>query len=358
VAVLYFGFLVLSHELGHFSAAKAFKVKVLEFSMGMGPRLLKKQKGETLFSLKAIPFGGSCLMEGEDESSENPRAFGNQRPWKRFIILFAGAFVNLLCGVLIMGAIVAANPGTTTRVGDFANWAVTQAQGVKTGDQIVRVNGKRVYSWIDVGFLTSRAKDGAVQLTVRRGGKTLKLSKIQFPKVEYEDGTQAYHQDFTLQAFPQEGSPVLRGLRTAKQTVLQSVTVGRMVWLSLLDMVTGKFSMRDISGPIGVVTLLSDGAQQVQQGAASGNKAEAVGSLLDLLLLFSMISLNIGIMNLLPLPALDGGRLLFCLVEIIFRKPLPKKFEAVVHGVGFALLMLFLVFVSFSDVWALITGKR
>ena len=360
VAVLFFGFLILSHEIGHFSAARLFRVQVNEFSMGMGPRLLKfkNKKSGTLYSLKAVPFGGSVLMDEDEESSESPHAFINQKPWKRFCILFAGALVNLMCGVIIMGVIVGMSPNVfTTRVRAFAENASTQEQGLQAGDVITRLNGKRIYSIIDLDFLASRAK-GKVALTVKRGRETVKLPGFQFPMSE-ENGVQQISYDFGLVFYSTnpdyknaEGRPGF-GVRL-RETFGESVSAVRMVWLSLLDMVTGKFKLRDISGPIGVVSILTDTAQEAQQGAQSEDKAKALGSLLTLLNLFALISINIGVMNLLPLPALDGGRLVFTAIEMIFRRPVPKKLEGWVHAAGFALLMVFMVVVSFSDIWALV----
>ncbi|MDR0531423.1 MAG: site-2 protease family protein [Oscillospiraceae bacterium] len=356
LAIVYFGFLILSHEIGHFTAAKSFKVKVNEFSMGMGPRIFKKKKGETTYSVKALPFGGSVLMEGEDDESADPRAFGKQKAWKRLIILLAGAFMNLVCGMIIMAVIVGMDPKTMVpQVAQFGQEPITSAQGLEVGDVLYKINGRRVRTWMDLNFLLNRSKTGLVDLVVKRQGKTLGLGEIQFKQGETADGVKYYGCDFTLYG-------VEKGERSLglflKETVGESISVARMVYLSLFDMVTGKFKLREISGPIGVVTMLSNGAQQAQEQATSGNKAQALFALMDLLLLFGMISINIGIMNLLPLPALDGGRIFFTLVEMIFRKPVPKKFESYVHAAGFALLMLFMAVVSFSDIWALIKGHR
>jgi len=361
VAILYFGFLILSHEIGHFSAARIFRVKVNEFSMGMGPRLLqfKNRKSGTIYSLKAVPFGGSVLMDEDEGASEDPRAFVNQRAWKRFCILFAGAFVNLVCGVLIMGVIVGMSSTIlTTRVRGFVSEdAATLEQGLRSGDLITKVNGKRLYSFMDLEYLASRA-NGKVDLTVKRGRETVKLPGFQFP-MEDDDGIPRIQFDFVpvyYSSNPEYTSAAGRptpGLRV-KDTLQESVSAVRMVWLSLLDMVTGKFRLRDISGPIGVVSILTDFTQEAQQSAASEDKTKALGALLTLLNLFALISINIGVMNLLPLPALDGGRLVFTGIEMAFRKPVPKKFEGYVHAAGFALLMVFMVVVSFSDIWGLI----
>jgi len=353
VAVLYFGFLIFSHEVGHFSAARAFRVKVNEFSMGMGPRLLKvkNRKSGTLYSLKAVPFGGSVLMDEDEQASEDPRAFINQRAWKRFCILIAGALVNLACGVVIMGVIVGMSPALlTNRVREFREEAVSAAQGLQVGDKVVKVNGRRVFSAMDVGFLFTRSRDGTVDLVVRREGRNIKLAGVELLKyTSGEGGEPFYYYDFYLVRNEEPGfGPRL------KETLGESVSAVRMVWLSLLDMVTGKFRLRDISGPIGVVSILTDTAQEAQQGVATQDKSKARDALLTLLNLFALISINIGVMNLLPLPALDGGRLVFTAIEMVFRRPVPKKFEGYVHAAGFALLMVFMVVVSFSDIWALV----
>ena len=356
VAILYFGFLILSHEIGHFSTAKAFRIKVNEFSVGMGPRLLKKKRGETLYSVKAFPFGGSVLMDEDEESSEDPRAFTNQKPWKRFTVLAAGAVVNILCGVIIMAVIVAMRPTTEIpRVKSFGETSITNGQGLEVGDTFHKLGGKRVYTAQDFFFLLNRSKTGKAELIVRRDGKKVDLGQVQFKQGQREDGTTFYGFDFYLVEY-KKGERSLGLL--AKETLSESVTLARMVYLGLFDMITGKFSLREISGPIGVVTLLSSGAQQARESAAGADKTQALYAVMDLLLLFGLISVNIGIVNLLPLPALDGGRLFFTLVEMVFRKPVPKKFEAWVHGVGIVLLMLFMVIISFSDIFALITGKR
>jgi len=356
VAILYFGFLILAHELGHFSAAKAFKVKVNEFSMGMGPRLWKKKKGETLYSLKALPFGGSVLMDEDEESSDDPRSFTRQKAWKRFIILFAGAFVNILCGVIIMAVIVTMDPKTyVPQVKDFGEASITNTQGLEVGDELLIIGGKRVYNSLDLNFLLNRDKDGKMDVVVKRGGKKVTLPDVQFKQGEREDGSTYYGLDFYLVGY-EKGN---RGFGLmVKETLGESASLARMVYLSLMDMVTGKVKLKELSGPIGVVTMLSTGAQQAQESAAGEDKLQALYAFMDLLLLFGFISINIGVMNLLPLPALDGGRLFFTLFEMIFRKPVPKKFEAIVHGVGIILLMLFMVIISFADIFALVTGKR
>ena len=353
---MFFGLLILVHELGHFWAARANGVKVTEFSIGMGPRLLKKQKGETLFSLKAIPFGGSCMMEEDEGTSDDPRAFVNKKPWRRFTILAAGAAMNVLLGVVMLGVVVAASPSiTTTNVGAFwqteAQENLLPEQGLRAGDVITHVNGRRVFSHIDVSFLYSRSDTSTVDLVVRRDGQRIELPGLQLQEWPRVDGSQDYFLGFWLEGAPRSVGRVLGG------TITESVSMTRLVWLSLFDLVTGQFGLSDMAGPVGLVAIVGDGAQEVQAGIAAGDGEAVSRALLNLAFLGALISINIGIMNLLPLPALDGGRIVFVLIEGITRKPVPKKFEGWVHAAGFALLMLLMLVITFSDIWGLITGR-
>ena len=354
VGILFFGFLILIHEVGHFSAARAFKVRVTEFSIGMGPRLFSRQKGETLYSLKAIPFGGSVLMEEDEGESDDPRAFVNKKPWQRFIILFAGAFMNIVCGVVIMGIIVAMNPAPlSAEIEAFHEHGIMQEQGLEVGDRITHVNGRRVFSAVDVHFLYARGTENTMNLTVRRNGERIIFNDLQLARWTAQDGEDSfYHYDFFLQNYPGRSFGVF-----VRETFGQSASMARMIWLSLFDLITGQFSLQDMAGPVGLVAVVSEGAQQVQQGVAERNREAFMESMSFLLLLFSMISLNIGIMNLLPLPALDGGRIFFIAVEGIIRRPIPKKLEGWVHGIGFALLMALMLIITFSDIWGLVTGR-
>ncbi|MCL2530630.1 MAG: M50 family metallopeptidase [Oscillospiraceae bacterium] len=343
VGILFFGVVILVHELGHFWAARANNVKVIEFSVGMGPRLLKKQRGETLFSLKAIPFGGSCQMQEDDGPSDDPRAFVNKKSWRRFTVLAAGAMMNLLLGVIMMGVVVAASPIVpTTTVGYFHRDAITHEQGLYTGDVITHVNGRRVYSHLDIQFLYIRGDRSTVDLVVRREGQRIDLPGIELAQLPLADGSENYHLGFWQAPAPRSVGRVLAN------TFTESASMTRIVWLSLFDLITGQFGLNDVAGPVGLVVMVGDGAQNVQEGIAQGQSV--MQALSPLLFLGALISINIGIMNLLPLPALDGGRIVFVLIEAIARKPVPKKFEGMVHGIGLALLMLLMIIITFSDI--------
>lgn len=339
LAILFFGLIIFFHELGHFTFAKLFKVQVNEFAMGMGPTLFKFKKGETKYALRLFPIGGFVSMEGEDEESENERAFCKKPTWQRFIIVAAGGVVNLIMGVIIVAIMLS----QTDLIGlplihSFEDNSVS-SQYLQAGDEIKKINGKRVYSEYDLGFLMSRDKDGIIDFTVERNGETLQLDGVEFQTYD-NNGTLTIVYDFIIKGV----KPTF--LNVAKNAVLESVSIGRIVWISLLDLVTGQYGLSELSGPIGTVSFIADAAQTATQET----------DYTYLLNLMAMIAINIGLFNLLPLPALDGGRLFFMLIEMIFRKPVPRKYEGWVHAIGLVLLMLLMVVISFSDILRLIRG--
>lgn len=326
VAILFFGMLIFFHELGHFVFAKLFKVKVNEFAMGMGPTLLKKTKGETVYALRLLPIGGFVSMEGEDEQSEDERAFCNKPVWQRIIIVAAGGTVNLIMGIIIVAIMLGQSDLIgTPRLHSFKEDS-TSASAMQELDTIKRINGRRVFSEFDLGFLVSRDKDGKVDFIVEREGEMVELNSVPFTSAEFS-------------------RIVIKGakpniLTVGKYSVLQTVSIARIVWVSLFDLVTGQYGVKDISGPIGTVAYVSQAAQNASE------KRDNTG----LLTMMALIAVNIGLFNLLPVPALDGGRLFFMLIELIFRKPIPQRFEVWVHAVGFVLLIGLMIIVSFSDI--------
>lgn len=339
VAILFFGLIIFFHELGHFTFAKLFKVKVNEFAMGMGPTLFKFKKGETKYALRLFPIGGFVSMEGEDEDSENERAFCNKPTWQRFIIVAAGGTVNLIMGVIIVAIMLS----QTDLIGlpeihSFEENAVS-SQYLQAKDEIKEINGKRVYSEYDLSFLMSRDKDGIIDFVVERNGEEVALDGVEFQTFD-NNGTLTIVYDFIIRGV----EPTF--LSVTKNALLESVSIARIVWISLLDLVTGQYGLSDLSGPIGTVSYIADAAQTATQETDYSY----------LLTLMAMITINIGLFNLLPLPALDGGRLFFMLIEMIFRKPVPRKYEGWVHAIGLVLLMLLMVVISFSDIMRLIKG--
>ncbi len=344
VAVLFFGLLIFVHELGHFVFARIFGVKVNEFSMGMGPALFKHQKGDTLYSLRLLPIGGYCLMEGEDENSEDEGAFCNKKPWQRFIIVAAGGVVNLILGFLIVVLMLATTDDLigTPYIHSFDENAVSDAW-LSQGDKILKINGKRIFSTEDISYFMSTDKDGVFDFVVERGGEKVTLNGVKFDTVVKEiDGEERLTIIYDF---------IIVGVNPSFKTVVPnafktSLSYGRLVYISLFDLITGTYHVSDLSGPIGTVTFIADAASE----SAKETDFEFLFTIL------ALIAINIGLFNLLPLPALDGGRLFFILIEMIIRRPVPKKFEGLVHAVGMALLLALMAVVSFSDIWKLIKG--
>ena len=340
VAILFFGLLIFFHELGHFTFAKLFKVKVNEFAIGMGPTLFKFKKGETKYALRLFPIGGFVSMEGEDEESESENAFCNKPAWQRFIVIAAGGVVNLIMGAIIVAIMLSqTNLIGLPQIHSFEENSVS-SQYLQAGDEIKEINGKHVYSEYDLSFLMARDKDGIIDFVVEREGEKVNLNGVPFQTVKKDDGTITIIYDFIIRGV----EPTF--LSVTKNAVLESVSIGRIVWISLLDLVTGQYGLSDLSGPIGTVSYIADAAQIATQQT----------DYTYLFTLMAMIAINIGLFNLLPLPALDGGRLFFLAIEFVFRKPVPAKYEGWVHAVGMILLLLLMVVISFSDILRLIRG--
>ena len=331
IAILFFGVIIMAHELGHFTFAKLFKVKVNEFSMGMGPKLFGKKKGETLYAVRLLPIGGYVSMEGEDEDSEDERAFNKKPCWQRIVIVVAGALVNIFLGLILVAIAlgITDGPAGTNRLHSFIvdeKTVAAEYHGLKSNDKVIKVDGRRVMYYTDVMYLLSRT-DGKADFVVERDGEKIELSDVEI----HESQIRILGTDKTAGT-------------VFKDTFKQSASICRMVWLSLFDMVTGKYSVKDVSGPVGVVDYMSDAAQD------SVKTADYTG----LITMMALITINIGLFNLLPVPALDGGRLFFLLIELVRRKPIKQKYEALVHGIGMAILLLFMVAITFKDIYTLI----
>jgi regulator of sigma E protease len=339
LAILFFGIIVMIHEFGHFSTAKLFKVKVNEFALGMGPAIFKKRRGETLYAIRLFPIGGYVSMEGEDEESEDERAFNRQKVWKRFIIVAAGAIMNIILGLIIVAVMLSTSGELigTNRILSFSENAVSRQNGLREGDRFVKIDGHRLYSEMDLMFLLSRSEDGVYDLVVERDGKNVKLDDLQFETHEVE-GVTVITYDFTIIG----EKPNFFNIFT--NTFKESASIVRLVRLSLFDLVTGRYGLSDLSGPVGTINVIVDATEE----------ATSDGDWYTLLLIMALITINIGVFNLLPLPALDGGRLFFMLIEMIRRKPIKPKYEGMVHAIGLALLLILMAVVTFSDIMKLV----
>ena len=332
-AVLLFLILIIIHEFGHFIAAKLLGVKVNEFAVGFGPRLFGFQGKETKYSFNLVPLGGYCAMEGEDEESGDSRAFCNKSAWRRFLIVVMGAVFNLVFGLILVAIILAPQKVfVSTTIAEFSENAVTQQSGLQVDDKIIEIEGRKIFGVYDMNYAFTNVEDGALDMVVLRDGKKVELKDVKF-ETEEEQGITYLKWDFKVYGIKKTV------WNYVKQTFSTTVSYCMIIWRSLLDMLGGKYGISAISGPVGVTVAIADAAKQ---------------SLLNLLPMMALITVNLGIFNLLPVPALDGGRLVFILFEMIFRKKVPEKYEAVVHTVGFMALIAFMVLVAAKDIWGLI----
>lgn len=333
--VFVFGLVIFIHELGHFTVAKLSGIKVNEFALGMGPTLLHKTKGETTYALRLFPVGGFVSMEGEDEDSEDERSFNKAKVSRRILTVMAGGIMNLVLGFAVLVLLVSNQDAITSRtVAQFSENATTQKSGLQVGDEIVAVNGRRCFIADDLVYEFVRTQDGEADLTVVRGEKTVELPNVKFDTVTVsDDGSQSIVVDFKV--LPVEKTP----LNVLKEAGLWTCSLARLVFLSLTDLLTGRVAVTSLSGPVGVVTVIS----------------EAVGYGWDsLAMVLALITINLGVFNLMPFPALDGGRLFLLVLEAIRRKPIPSKYEVWINSAGFVLLIGLMIFVTFNDVARLI----
>ena len=332
-AIILFSFLIFIHELGHFTAAKSFGVRVNEFSLFMGPAIWKKQRGDTLYAIRCIPVGGYCAMEGEDGDSDDPRSFTNAAIWKRFIILIAGAAMNLLAGFVLMLLLVGfAFEIVPTRTVASIQPERPFAGQLQAGDEIYSVNVQQ-----DITMLLDRNTSGKQELVVIRDGEKLALHDVPMAR-DYGDaddlryGFNVEYQDKTV------GGVISYSWNSCRDFV-------RLVRLSLQDLVGGRASMKDLSGPVGIVAVVSE----------QGSAAESIGDgIANVVYLFALIAVNLAVMNLLPIPALDGGRvvcmLLSYVIEKIIRRKLNPKIEGYLHAGFMILLLALMAFIAVQDV--------
>lgn len=335
VAILMFVLLIIIHEFGHFIAAKITGVRVNEFAVGFGPKLLKKKWGETLYSVNLIPLGGYCAMEGEDEESADHRAFCKKSPLKRLFIVANGAIFNLLLGLVIIAiTLIPQTKFASTTVAKFREEATSVTTGLKEGDKILSVDGRKIFTTYDLSYAFTGVEDGSLDFVVRRDGEKVALNNVQF-KTSEEKGISYVEFDFYVKGV--EKNP----LTFIEYTFKSAISQCRIVWFSFIDLITGKYGISAMSGPVGIT-------------AAIGSVAKE--NLFNTLPILALITINLGIFNLFPIPALDGGRILFILIELVTRKPVPQKYEGVIHAIGFALLIGFMVLVMAKDIITLIMG--
>ena len=438
IGILLFELIIFFHEGGHFITAKKSGVKVSEFALGMGPKLFSFTKGETTYSFRLFPIGGYCAMEGEDQDSDNPRAFNNAKIWKRMIIIIAGAVMNILLGFVLMFIIVVQQPTfASTTVDVFQPNSYTANSGLQEGDQIIKLNNYDIWNYRDFAFAmgtmkcvevdgdslniykedctneltslylsitddTSLSEDKLISINeqfqkncseinkvttkedadkaLEQGYKDLNklvgITEYTIPKIEIKETRQRFRTDVTVirdgkqvelkdvdfftTLNPETNKPEIRWDFFVKpieknfstvitETCSQTVSVARMVWASLAGLVTGQFGFNEVSGPVGITNAIT-------QVAAEGLEKSFLDAVNNIILVMVIITVNLGIFNMLPFPALDGGRFVLLLIEGIFRKPIPRKIEAAINGAGLAILFLFMILVTFKDIWQIFGG--
>ena len=336
-SIFVFGLVIFIHEFGHFATAKKCGVKVNEFSIGMGPLLFSWEKGETQYSIRLLPIGGYCAMEGEDEESDEEGSFSKAPVWKRILITVAGAVMNLILGFLILGILTATGGSIASRtVAKFYDGASTEATGLQVGDKIIEVNGSHVFIAEDIFYEMMFVEDGKADMVVIRDGEKIELKGVTFKtQKDEENGLNVIELDFAVYGIEKTVGTVI------KYSFLQAVSTTRMIIKSVIQLITGTVPANSISGPVGIVSVIGD---------AAGN---GIRPLLNIL---SYISIDLGVMNLLPIPALDGGRLLVLFVEAVTRKRLSQKWEIAINMAGFALLIGLMIFATYNDL-ARLFGK-
>lgn len=325
-----FGLLIFIHEFGHFITARRCGVGVREFAIGMGPKLFswKSKKYDTQYGLRLLPIGGFVSMVGEDEASEESNAFCNQKIWKRMLIVLAGPLMNLLLGFLLMAVMVFSlgNLSSTT-VAKFSDEATSNAY-LQVGDKITHVDGTRVHTGNELVYEIMNQGYEPIDLKVIRNGEKLTLEGVTFPHME-DSGATFGEYDFWVYAeevtFP----------NLIKHAFWRSVSTVKMVYDSLIGLLTGRFGMEAVSGPVGVVEV-------VGQAAKTG--------WWNLFYILIVLTINLGVFNLIPFPALDGGRFLFLIIEGIRRKPVNRNVESYINFIGIMILFAFMIFVTVKDV--------
>ncbi len=348
LAILAFGILIATHELGHFMAAKACGVKVNEFAIGMGPAIFKKQGKETKYSLRILPLGGFCAMEGEDEDSDDPRAFSSQAVWKKIIILVAGVAMNFLFGFIIVVIIVFSLYNT----GFVGNTVTELSDGfpledqIQVGDSIHSIDGHRIYYSNDFSTYMARSNGETVDMVIERNGEKIKLDNLPLTLREYEiNGETKLKYGVTFNFIE---SNFWSKLDYSWYTTINFV---RSVFMGLSDLISGDVNVKELSGVVGIVATINDVGQAAE---------ETSDALWNIAFLCAFIAVNLAVMNMLPIPALDGGRVFLLLVtfviEKITRKKIDPKYEGYIHAIGLILLMALMVFVLFNDVVRIFNG--
>ena len=343
ISIFIFGLVVMIHELGHFICAKKAGIQVNEFSIGMGPALFSRVKNGTRYSIRALPVGGYVSMEGEDEElpeeefadpelpvqEKTGLPFPKVKVWKRIIVVAAGAVMNLVLGFVVLLILFSGSDTLASRtVALVEEGSAVEACGLQVGGEIQGINGRRCFVANDIIYELQRSEDFTADFTVKRGGEKVQINDVQFDQVQNGD-TVTMNMGFKVYAL--EKTP----LNVIGQAFDYTLFYARLVFRSLVDLVTQRVSVTELSGPVGIVSAI--------------NQAAGMG-ISEVLSLLALLTVNLGVFNLLPFPALDGGKLVFLFIEGIFRRPLPKQFEIWVNMAGLFFLFAVMLFATFNDI--------
>ena len=342
VALIIFSLIIIFHELGHFLFAKKCGVRVNEFSLGLGPTICSIQGKETKFSLKLLPFGGACMMEGEDSESDDDRAFNKKTVWQRFQIVFAGPFFNFIMAFVLSVIFIGCVGYDAPVLSDVMPGYSAEAAGLKAGDEIVALNNYHVHFYQEISIYTFFHTGENINVTYKRGDE--KHTALLIPRLDEESGRYLLG--------------IIGSYERTKGNAFTTIAYGfyeikyqiYVTFKSLGQLITGRLGANELSGPVGIVSTIGD----VYEESAADGVFYVVMNMISIAIL---LSANLGVMNLLPLPALDGGRLLIFIVEAIRRKKMNEELEGKIHFVGFMLLMLLMVFVMYNDIAKLISGN-
>lgn len=323
-AIFVFFMVILFHEFGHFIVAKSVGIKVNEFSIGMGPKLFQKEKGETKYSIRILPIGGYCSMEGEDQKSDDPRSFNNASILGRIAVVVAGPIMNLVLALIVLSLVSFSTGVPTTTISETISGSPAEKAGLQSGDMILSINDVGIKDWDDVlNEVGASNPEKMMRVKVLRNGETI---------------------EFTLQPTVSEDNRVIIGIVPLNEKSLGTAIVGGIketgsmlgIMFNFIGMIfKGGVSARDLSGPVGIIYTIGEAAKY---------------GLVNLLYLMGFISVNLGVFNLLPIPALDGSRIVFLLIEALRGKPIDPEKEGYVHFIGFILLMLLMITVTYFDI--------
>ncbi len=334
------------HEWGHFIAAKKCGVIVEEFAVGMGPKIWGKQKGETLYSIRILPLGGYCKMADEDNGNSERKGFNSISVWKRMIIILAGVFMNFVLALFICSIIIMFSGYGENVIYQISENSPADMAGLQAGDEIVSVDGSGTHLMEDVKFQLATSKSDDVLIGFERDGEYFEKT-ITFNEGQGKVIGIILNQKTPLFGESYEGFERAGFFQTLNAGFWKSVYMVKVTVYGVVQLFTMQISMDDVAGPIGLTTVVND----VYEETISQSVWVTIGSMAGIA---ALLSANLGVMNLLPIPALDGGRFVFLLIEAIRRKPIPPEKEGMIHFAGFAILMALGVLIAFNDVFKLL----